>query len=181
MRKYDAVIVVPDEGYTADIYSKAVKIYKMLVKKGLIPLIMVSGATRNPEKIKSYGLKKYLEKFFEIIPVQEQIEGLRSQGVSADDIVYESESLNTRENAVNSLNIIKNNIHTNVIYLVGSAEVILRKYLTFKKVIKDINLNVEIRLASVIQPFTIRLIAVRMLLVPGEFGRIIKYHKLGHI
>ena len=181
MKKYDAVIIVPDEGYTEDVYSKSVEIYKKLANKGLIPLIIVSGATRDPKKMKSYGIKNYLEKFFEIIPVEKQIGRMNSQGISAEDIIYEKESMNTRENAVNSLEIIKSDILADVIYLVSSVEVILRKCLTFRKASKDIGLNVKIKPVLVIQLFPIKLITLRLLIVAGEFWRIIKYRKLGHI
>jgi uncharacterized SAM-binding protein YcdF (DUF218 family) len=182
MKKYDAIIIVPDEGYTADIYSTAVKIYEDLIKKGSLPIIIVSGATREPQKMKSYGLKKILEKFFKIIPVQEQIEGMKSRGIPPEDILQESQSGNTRENAMSSFEIfVQFNFQAEIVYLVGSAEVMLRKYLTFKKARNYFGLNVKIKAVPVFNSLPLKLLIVRLLLIPGEFWRIIKYHKLGHI
>lgn len=182
MKKYSTVIVVPDEGYTAGIYSAAVKIYEDLIKKGSIPLIIVSGATRDPQKMKSYGLKKFLEKFFKIIPVQKQIAWMKSRGIPAKDIIYERRSMNTRENAVKSLQKMKQlDIFPESIHLIGSVGVMRRKYLTFKKASEEAGLNVEIRAVPVVQLFPIKLLVVYLLLIPGEILRIRKYRKLGHI
>jgi len=182
MKKYGSVIIVPDEGYSVSIYDKTAKTYKELVANKMSPLIIVSGATRNSETQKAYGLKKFLERFFLIIPVQEQIERLKSQGIPEEDIFYENLSMHTRENAINSFNCIKEQrIYANRVYLIGSLEGMLRRYLTFRKARNDLRLDLSIEAIPVFKLFPIRLTIARLLLVPGEFFRIWKYHKLGHI
>jgi uncharacterized SAM-binding protein YcdF (DUF218 family) len=182
MKKYDTVIVIPDEGYITGIYDKAVKIYNRLVKKGKIPLVIVSGATRDPIKMGSYGFKKYLEKYFQIITVERQIERLKAGGVCGRDIYYESSSLHTRQNALYSLKVIKRlKIQTQTVYVVGSFEVMLRKYLTFKKAGEDVGLKIKIKAIPAFQYFPIWLTVARIALVFSEFWRIRKYHKLGHL
>ncbi len=182
MKKYDSIIIVPDEGYSTNIYDKAVEIYKELMADKRVPVILVSGATRNPKAQKAYGLKKILERFLTIIPVQAQIERMKMRGIPAEDIFYESLSMHTRENAMNSFKAMQvMNVCVKHIYLIGSLEGMLRRYLTFKKATEDLKLNFSIKTVSVFNLFPIKLTIARLLLVPGEFFRIWKYHKLGHI
>lgn len=182
MKKYYELIVVPDEGYSVSIYRKAADLYLSYRKKGVSTMIIVSGATRNPVAMNSYGLKKFIEDFFKIIPINEQVRYLEHLGVKSNDIYCECGSTNTRENAINSMGVIKEfNLELNQIHVIGSVEGILRKFLTFRKANIDLGLNLKVKAISVISLFPISLLFARLLLVPGEFIRIWKYHKIGHL
>ena len=52
-------------------------------------------------------IKKWLEKYFPIIPVEEQIKMMINSGVLREDIYHESTSMHTRQNALYSLKAIK--------------------------------------------------------------------------
>jgi uncharacterized SAM-binding protein YcdF (DUF218 family) len=182
MKKYDVVIVIPDEGYIVMIYKKAVGIYKHLIKKGKTPLVIVSGATRDPVMMKSYGIKKRLEKHFPIIPAEEQIRGMVSEGVSRDDIWHESQSGNTRENAMYTFELLgRFNLNAKKMFLFGSAEVILRKYLTFRKARDEFSSEIKIRPVPVFQWFPLKLTGARLIVAIEDLYKIWKYHKLGHL
>ncbi len=171
------IIIIPDEGYSTSIYKKGIKLYRKLY----CPII-ISGANRNPEKQGSYGLKKYLETTVTPIPVDEQISKMMTNVISKSHIVYEDKSNNTKENAINSLNIIKNKFpETNHIHLVGSLEGIVRRHLTFKKTIDDFNLGIDISLHPVYGILQPRLMLYRFLLIPSEIYRIYLYRKKGDL
>lgn len=182
MENHKVIIVVPDEGYSESIYSKAIKVYKKLAREGLLPMILVTGASRNPSEMGAYGLKKILENFLAIVPVQSQIERMKAAGIPPRDIFHERFSKNTRENAIKTFEIIRAYAkRTELIYIVGSVEGMLRKYLTFKKAGADFSSSIPIKMIPVFSVFPVKLAIARMLLVPSEFLRIWKYHKRGHL
>jgi len=175
------IIIIPDEGYGRSIYQKAVRIYKRLAKHSDSNIIIiVSGATRNPVQQKASWFKKFLEGFLSIIPVRSQLDYLVGQNIPNICLIYESQSQNTRENAVNSLGIVKN-YNDSMIYLAGSVEGMLRRYLTFRRAGKDMGLRIKIIPCPTWKLFPIKLTFFRFLLIPGEFIKIWKYHKLGHL
>jgi len=177
------IIIVPDEGYSKSIYQKAVKIYRHLVKhndSNNSIIILVSGAIRNPVQQKASWFKKFLESSLNIIPVKDQLDYLMGQNIPDSCLIYESQSQNTRENAINSLGIVKN-YNDSMVYLVGSVEGMLRRYLTFQKARKDMGLRVKVIPCPTWKLFPIKLTFFRLLLIPGEFIKIWKYRKLEHL
>ncbi|MEA1926440.1 MAG: ElyC/SanA/YdcF family protein [Patescibacteria group bacterium] len=176
------IIIIPDEGYSRSIYQKAARIYKHLTEcnDSSDPIIIVSGATRNPAQQKASKFKFFLEDFLNIIPIKEQLDYLVGQNIPKNCLIHESRSQNTRENAINSLGILKN-YDCSMIYLIGSIKGMLRRYLTFQKAKKDMGLRVKIIPCPTWKLFPIKLTVARLFLIPGEFVRIWKYHKLGHL
>ncbi len=171
------IIIVPDEGYSNGIYKRAIKLHNKLNCQ-----IIVSGADRNPETQQSYGLKRLLEKTLTPIPVYQQISKMLDAGVSKNAIIYESKSNNTKENAVNSLAIMKEKFpETRQIHLIGSLEGILRRYLTFKKTLSDFKIEAKISPSPTYDVFPSHLAFYRLILVPSEFLRIYRYRKMGDL
>lgn len=171
------VIIIPDEGYSKGIYNKGAKLYK----KYNCPII-ISGADRNPYKQKASGLKKYLEKTITPIQINEQIFRIIELGVNSDDIFYEDKSNNTKENAVNSLNLIISDFpKVQKIHLVGSLEGMPRRYLTFKKTVEETKKEMKIILYPSYDLFPLHLSFYRFLLIPSEGLRIIRYRKKGDL
>jgi hypothetical protein len=181
MLSVDVVIIIPDEGYTKSIYTKAVQIYHQLKEEDKTSIILISGMTRNPITMKSYGLKRALEKYFIVISIKEQIAYLMKSGVKEKHIIHEDMSHNTRENAINSLMLLKQVYTVTNVYLICSVEGVLRKYLTFYKARTDLHMCFYMRIVPVFQIFPLKLLCARLCLVPGELFRIIRYKKLGHL
>lgn len=177
-KKIRGVIIVPDEGYTSSLYRKAASIY---FRSGQIPII-ISGADRDPIIMKSYGIKKRMEGLFQAIPIKKQMDLLHGVGVNEDHIIHENKSLHTRENALNSLMIIREKMpDTKVIYLVSLKGSLLRKYLTFEKARRELSLNVEIKIRFPWGIWPLHVALGQLIMIPGELLRIYKYRKLGHL
>ncbi len=175
-RKSLGIIVVPDEGYSRSIYTKAARLYKELQYP-----IIVSGADRNPGEQGAYGLKKLLERTITPIPIEEQIAMIIDMGVDPNDITYERESNNTKENAINTLELIKDVQGVQDLHLVGQLEAMYRKYLTFKKVCRSLGIRVNIIVHTTFDLLPLHISLFRLALVPSELLRIIRYRKKGDL
>ncbi len=148
------IIIVPDEGYCVGLYRKAVNLHYKLNCP-----ILVSGADRNPDNMKSYGLKKYLEKTIKPILVSNQISRMLDLGIDENIIMHEDKSYNTKENAINSLKIIESKFpNVKQIHLTGSLEGMLRKKLTFKKTLEKFDMKIDSPLGLTPQLAAINLI-----------------------
>lgn len=174
----NVVIIIPDEGYTSQIYDTGAKLYHKLCRQGFCCKIIVTGRTRDLITMQSYGVKKFLERFVEIIPVKTQLKRLLKCDIPSKNLIHENKSLNTRENAVFSLQLCHD---VNVVYLLGTAEIMPRRFLTFKKALRDLSLNLKIKTVPVFYFSSPIIFLFRIFLLPGELFRIWKYKKLGHL
>lgn len=164
------LIIIPDEWYVDYIYTEAVRLYFSTKASWII----VSWSPRDPVEMQSYWLKLFLEGFLRIVNVNEQVENIMKLGVS--NVIHEDKSRNTKENAVFSAKLIKKEFpDVQNVYLVWSIEWILRKYLTFKKTFADEWMDIGIRLNPIFKLFPLKLTLVKLILIPSEFLRIIKY------
>ncbi|WP_422104581.1 YdcF family protein [Winogradskyella sp.] len=170
------IIVVPDEGYSISIYVKAARLHK----KHQCPII-VTGANRDPETQGSYGLKKLLEKAITPIPVEKQIARVIDLNVKHDHIIHEKESGNTKENAINTLKIIEGLKGVQKLHLVYQFDGILRKHLTFKKTITHFENKLNIVVHPTFDLFPLHIAFFRIVLMPSELLRIIRYKIKGDL
>lgn len=158
----DAIILLEGDGLNR--YREAVELYN----RGIAPKIVFSGDIIDRE----YGS----------FPLMDILPHLLKEGVSADNIIHEDKSLNTREQAIE---VIKMSIaHCwKRLALVASKEHQYRAYLTFLREILDIEsdiilYNVPVRNLGWFEdakwgtPFD---------RLDQEFSRIEKYSQLGHL
>lgn len=112
----DAIILLEGDGFNR--LEHAVDLYK----KGYAPKIVFSGG------IVDYAYGSY--------PYQECLPKLLDMGIPMDDIIYESTSLHTKQQAQNVAGIIRDNDWKRVI-LVATPQHQCRAYLTFLKYLPD--------------------------------------------
>ena len=127
-RKSDAIILLEGDGFSR--YKKAISLYN----NGFAPVIVFSGGFDN-EKSGAYSFDKVKPLIFK-------------EGVPEKDLLYESKSLNTYEQAVEVINIAKSNRWKRII-LVASHYHSYRAFLTFIYVQKQKMPELIIDMASV--------------------------------
>ncbi|GEM_PF-4751980 len=173
------LIILPDEGHGHAVYDHAAKLHHQTEAP-----ILVSGATRDPEAMNSYGLKSCLERGLPIVPVSSQIDRIIDlHGVDPDAIHHEPDSQNTLQNAQNSAQwVLEEAPHVQQIHLVKIFFAMQRTRLTFKKSFQDVGLaSVKITPHTIFEMRELKLFLIRLGLGVEDLLKIRKYRKLGHL
>lgn len=162
IRESDAIILLEGDGLNR--YQQAVNLYK----ENIATKIVFSGGIVNYE----YGS----------YPFEDVYPYILMQGVPSKDIIHESKSLNTREQAVEIVRLAKN-MKWKRLVLVASHEHQYRAYLTFLREIIDTNSNIILYNAPVKNMgwFYECKWGIRYNRLEQEFIRIEKYSLLGHL
>jgi uncharacterized SAM-binding protein YcdF (DUF218 family) len=158
----DSIILLEGDGFYR--YSHAAELYK----RGVGKKIVFSGGIIDYK----YGSFPYSDIYPKLIEV----------GVNPDDLIHESKSLNTKEQADEVINLALINGWKQLI-LVASSEHQYRAYLTFIKRIIDQNLGIVIinSPAQSLSWFEETDWGIRYNRLDQEFYRIQKYSELGHL
>lgn len=139
-----------------------------LLDSGWARVIVISGGILNPDNGS--------------LPASDIKDQLIGNGVSEADILTETMSMNTREQALNVIKMANNSGWRRII-LVASHYHQYRAYLTFLKVILDMKSGIEIvnAPANTLSWFEINKWGSRFDLLENEFEKIESYSKAGHI
>lgn len=161
LSKSDAIICL--EG---DNHLRTEKAWELL-KSEMASIIVVSG-----------GLKGSLGS----VPALKMADYLIKKGVPKNNILIESDSQNTYEQAQNVMRIAKEEKWRKII-LIASAFHQPRAFLTFLKATKDYKVEIEIFNAPAKHPWfeEKELGLSRLELLSGEFSKIKEYQKKGHL
>ena len=160
LKNADAIVLL--EGDVFNRIPEAVKLYK----QGLSKVILVTGGIDNPpHSIPASKMKIELEK----------------QGVATDDIILEEKSLNTRDQAVEVMKIVKEKRWKRII-LVASNYHQLRAFMTFLKAMKEMEMQIEIINAPArdLKWFEETGWGLRIDLLESEISKIDQYQKNSH-
>jgi len=162
LKKANAIILLEGDGFYR--YPMAVELYK----EGWAKKIVFSGGMDNP----GYGSHT----FEKVLPL------MILEGIRAYNIIPELTSTNTREQAVESLEICRKEGWKRII-LVASHYHQYRAYLTFLKALRESGLQIEIINAPAreLPWFEETPWGKRIDLLEQEFERIASYSALGHI
>jgi uncharacterized SAM-binding protein YcdF (DUF218 family) len=158
----DAIILLEGDGFNR--YPHAAELYK----RGMARKIVFSGGIVDYK----YGSFPYSSIYPRLIEA----------GVASEDLIHESKSLNTKEQADEVINLALKNNWKHLI-LVASAEHQYRAYLTFLKRVIDEDLKILIfnSPAKNITWFDETDWGIRYNRLDQEFERIQKYTELGHL
>lgn len=158
----DAIILLEGDGYHR--VPKVIELYN----NGFAELIIFSGNIVD----KSYGSYP----FDEIKPL------LLQGGIKESDIMHENKSLNTREQAIEIVNMAKK-FGWKKLILVASHEHQVRAYLTFLRVVIDFQCNIIFYNAPArnLNWFKDSGWGTRLDRLKAEIDRIERYCKLGHL
>ncbi len=162
LKKSDAIILLEGDGYNR--VFKAVELYK----NGWAKKIVVSGNFNNPSG-GSYPATLMKKKLLQL-------------GIPAGDILIEDKSLNTREQAVEAIELVAEHKWRRIL-LVASPHHQYRAYLTFLKAMEEWGKKIEIINASAVGLFwfTNNRWGRRINLLDLEFKKIDLYKQNGHI
>lgn len=162
LQKSDAIVLLEGDGLYR--YQKAVSLYN----QGWAKKIIFSGGITDYE----YGS----------FPFSDVLPHILATGIPGDDIIHESKSLNTKEQATEVLRIAKNNNWKKLI-LVASHEHQYRAYLTFLRQVldQDDNLILFNSPARNLGWFNDSGWGIRFERLELEFERIDRYSDLGHL
>ena len=162
LMKSDAIVLLEGDGLYR--YKKAVSLYN----EGWSDKIIFSGAITDYE-YGSYPLKDVLPHILET-------------GVPRESIIHENKSLNTLQQANEVLGMVKKNNWKRLI-LVASHEHQYRAYLTFLKVVLDMDDDIILfnSPARNLKWFEDSGWGIRFDRLELEFERIEKYSKMGHL
>lgn len=162
IQKSDAIVLLEGDGLHR--YKKAVSLYN----EGLADKIIFSGGITDYE----YGS----------FPFSDVLPHILAIGVPKEDIIHESKSLNTKEQATEVLIIAQINNWKKLI-LVASHEHQYRAYLTFLRQVIDIDNNIILfnSPARNLGWFNDSGWGIRYERLEIEFERIDKYTNLGHL
>ncbi|MFN8209394.1 MAG: YdcF family protein [Bacteroidales bacterium] len=162
LKKSDAIILLEGDGFYR--IPKAME----LLDSGWARVIVISGGILNPDNGS--------------LPASDIKDQLIGNGVSEADILTETMSMNTREQALNVIKMANNSGWRRII-LVASHYHQYRAYLTFLKVILDMKSGIEIvnAPANTLSWFEINKWGSRFDLLENEFEKIESYSKAGHI
>jgi len=162
IKKADAIILLEGDGLNR--YHKAVDLYQA----GFADKIVFSGGITN----QAYGSIPFSIIYPELI----------NKGIPSTSIIHESTSQNTREQAIEVINLAKLN-GWNKLILVASHYHQYRAYLTFLKEILDTNSNILLYNAPAVDLkwFEETGWGKRFDLLEDEFDRIEKYTELSHL
>lgn len=162
LKKSDAIVLLEGDGLNR--YEKAVDLYKA----GWAERIIFSGG------IVDYEYGSY--------PFKDVLPHIISKGVSEEVIIHEDTSQNTKEQAIEVMNIANSRSWKKLI-LVATHDHQYRAYLTFLKVV--LNLEAEIILYNApvrnLKWFEDTGWGTRFSRLEKEFDRIDKYYKQGHL
>ena len=162
IRISDVIILLEGDGFNR--YKKAIDLYNCHIA----PKIVFSGGITD----RKYGS----------FPFMDVLPHLLNEGVSADDIIHESKSLNTREQAVEVIKL--SMIHQwKRLVLVASQEHQYRAYMTFLREVLNTKSNIIIYNAPVrnLGWFKGSEWGTPFERLEQEFTRIDKYSQLGHL
>lgn len=162
VRPSDAIILLEGDGYNR--IPKAVSLYK----HGFAKRIVFSGG------ITDYSYGSY--------PFEDVLPYILNEGVPKSDLIHESKSLNTREQAIEVIKLAIQKKWEKII-LVASSEHQYRAYLTFLRVIIDSGKNIVVYNAPErnLTWFTDDPWGKRIERLDAEFQRIEHYYKLKHL
>lgn len=162
LKKSDAIVLLEGDGLNR--YEKAVTLYK----QNWASRIIFSGGIVDYE----YGS----------FPFSDVLPHMLIKGVPESDIIHEDKSLNTREQAVEVINLAVSN-GWNRLILVATHEHQYRAYLTFLRVVLDTGSNIILYNSPVrnLTWFTSNPWGRRIDRLKQEFDRIDKYSGLGHL
>nr|WP_294794079.1 YdcF family protein [uncultured Mucilaginibacter sp.] len=163
LKKSDAIVLLEGDGLNR--YRKAVDLYK----NKLAGKIIFSGGITNYE----YGS----------YPLSDILPSIIEEGIPHEDIIHESVSKNTREQAVEVVNFAKNNSWARKLILVATHEHQYRAYLTFLRAVIDSKLDIVLYNSPVrnLMWFSETGWGRRIDRLEQEFDRIEKYSELGHL
>ncbi len=162
IQKSDAIILLEGDGLNR--YPKAVELYKL----GFSEKIVFSGDIAN------YPYGSY--------PLSDIYPYIIEAGVPRDVMIHENKSLNTREQAIEIVQIAKKNGWTKLI-LVASHYHQYRAYLTFLREVLDTKSNIIVYNAPAkdLKWFEESGWGLRFDLLDQEFARIEKYSEYNHL
>lgn len=162
IRESDAIILLEGDGLNR--YQQAVNLYK----NNTASKIVFSGG------IVDYEYGSY--------PFEDVLPQILKQGIPNEDVIHESKSLNTREQAVEIIRLAKK-MNWKRLLLVASHEHQYRAYLTFLREIIDSNTNIILYNAPVRNMGWFKECewGKRLDRLEQEFIRIEKYSSLGHL
>jgi uncharacterized SAM-binding protein YcdF (DUF218 family) len=163
LKKSDAIVLLEGDGLNR--YQKAVNLYK----SGWANKIIFSGGITDYE----YGS----------FPLSDILPSIINEGIPESDLIHENNSRNTREQAIEVVSFVKNNLWAKKLILVATHEHQYRAYLTFLRVVIDSGLDIIIYNSPVrnLPWFNETGWGRRIDRLEQEFDRIEKYEKLGHI
>jgi uncharacterized SAM-binding protein YcdF (DUF218 family) len=163
LKKSDAIVLLEGDGLNR--YQKAVNLYK----SGWANKIIFSGGITDYE----YGS----------FPLSDILPSIIKEGIPESDLIHENNSRNTREQAIEVVSFVKNNLWAKKLILVATHEHQYRAYLTFLRVVIDSGLDIIIYNSPVrnLPWFNETGWGRRIDRLEQEFDRIEKYEKLGHI
>lgn len=162
LKTSDVIVLLEGDGLNR--YEKAVNLYQ----QGWAKKIIFSGG------IVDYEYGSY--------PFSDVLPHILKCGVPEGDIIHEDKSLNTREQAIEVVNLAMKNNWKRII-LVATHEHQYRAYLTFLRVVLDINKDIILYNAPVrnLTWFTENPWGKRFDRLEQEFDRIESYSLLGHL
>lgn len=158
----DAIVLLEGDGLNR--YMKAVSLYQ----QGKAKKIVFSGGIVDYE----YGSFPFVD----VLP------HILKEGIPESDIIHENKSLNTREQAIEVINL-ATSMNWKRLILVATHEHQYRAYLTFLREVLDSKSNLILYNAPVrnLTWFTPNLWGRRIDRLEQEFERIDNYSKLGHL
>jgi uncharacterized SAM-binding protein YcdF (DUF218 family) len=161
LRKSDVIIILEGDGFAR--ISEGARLFK----EEFAPLVLISGGVNNPPH--SYTASEMLPKLIEA-------------GVPRSSTMLEEKSLNTRDQAVNVMELARG-LRWKRIIIVASHYHQYRAYLTFLKAMREYNLELEIINSPVrnLPWFSKDDPERRIDLLEKEFERIDKYKHMGHL
>lgn len=160
LEKADAVFLLEGDGYNR--IEHAVSLYK----NGYAPYIVISPGADNPD----YGSFPDLSS------------KLQEEGIPESAILEEGKAKHTQEESVFMLSLVKKNNWKKVILITSNFHQ-YRAFLTFLKtaILNELDIKIINSPARDISWFGDNKWGKRFELLPGEFEKIEKYGKLGHI
>lgn len=163
LKKSDAIVLLEGDGFNR--YQKAVDLYK---NKWAEKIIFSGGITDY-----EYGS----------FPLSDILPSIIKEGIPSEDIIHESVSKNTREQAVEVINFSRKNPWARKLILVATHEHQYRAYLTFLRAVIDSKLDVVLYNSPVrnLSWFSETGWGRRIDRLEQEFDRIERYSELGHL
>jgi len=163
LKKSDAIVLLEGDGFNR--YQKAVELYK----GNWANKIIFSGG------ITDYEYGSY--------PLSDILPSIIKEGIPPEDIIHESVSLNTREQALEVVKFATENPWARRLILVATHEHQYRAYLTFLRAVIDSKLDIILYNSPVrnLTWFSETGWGRRIDRLEQEFDRIDRYSLLGHL